>query len=279
MKFLNKTFGGAMINNKYLKREILFAIICVLVFNLYGCAKPLDEIIDVEETRKIVKKTTNLNRDDITKYAESTEALSIENIETEILGNIESEASESLENEALESIEKEALESSKSVLNTEKGAVSLRINKPKVDNSFGITDIPGGWKYGITPIIWKYIAPNTKLISNTRPNSSVNFSNKSCATSGEYGCFIPCFSKGDMPKGTNFTGEMCCFDELKDDPYNYTYGDGLNEVKYKEKSLFELINKTTDITEVTAGLYTIDGEYLNIIYCDELDEIINNYYE
>ena len=231
--------------------------------------------------QRIVKKTTNINRDESANYNESTEALSTKNNKSEVLESNDSETLYNVENEALESresIESEAQESSEAVINTEKGAVSLKINKPKVDISLGITDIPGGWKYGITPIIWKYIAPNTKLISNTRPNSSADFSNKSCATSGEYGCFIPCFSKGDMLKGINWTGEMCCFEELKDDPYNYTYGDGLNEIKYKDKSLFELINKTADITEVTSGLYTINGEYLNIIYCDELDEIINSYY-
>ena len=71
---------------------------------------------------------------------------------------------------------------------------------------------------------------------------------------------------------------MCCFDELKEDPYNYTFELGLRELRYKDIPIAELLEKNSDVTEVTIGLWTLNGEYINIIYCDELDEIINKYY-
>ena len=81
-----------------------------------------------------------------------------------------------------------------------------------------------------------------------------------------------------MPEGTNWTGALCCFEELKEDPYSYTYETGLRDVTYKDIPIAELLEKNVDVTEVTIGLWTLNGEYINIIYCDELDEIINIYY-
>ena len=314
-----------MKNKKYLKSALLAFGIFAAASGLAGCAKPLDESALAEETKKIVKKTTNLNRSDnagtnvennssnqsvtnnnsinggdIGKDLTNTGVNHINSIEESLnesfsrkfseweetyeagerlVEEYEAESGSEAHPNGSASSENSAIRGGFETQQTSaKGAVSLRVNKPKTDKSFGVTQAPGGWKYGITPIIWKYVAPNTKLISNTKPNSSETFGNKVCATSGEYGCFIPCFAK-NVPEGANWTGALCCFEELKEDPYNYTYETGLSDITYKDIKLSDLILKNADATELTIGLWTLNGEYINIIYCDELDEIINNYYK
>ena len=306
-----------MVNKKCLKSLIFTFGVFLIVFGLVSCAKPLDESALAEETKKIVKKTTNLNRDgvlgsngenspsnqsgddnsiindgDIGNEQTNTSVNHINSIEESLNESFSRKFSEweetyeagmSVVEEyeyATDSQVQENTENDNGALsgaNVAKGVVTLRVNNPKIDKSFGVTTAAGGWKYGITPIIWKYVAPNTKLISNTKPNSSETFGNRVCATSGEYGCFIPCFSK-NVPEGENWTGAMCCFEELKEDPYNYTFETGLRELRYKDIPIAELLEKNSDVTEVTIGLWTLNGEYINIIYCDELDEIINKYY-
>ena len=307
-----------MVIIKNFKIALVVGSIMTMAFVVSSCAKPIDELVQIDETKKIVKKTTNINRDEDGNIVGSKVKTSdsqgeegenssdrqglnstnpIEESLNESFSKKFSEWEETyekgeIEDEGLKASPNDSVEegvSDGSTLNSHenaeksetkafgKGAVSLRVNKPKIDKSFGTTTAPGGWKYGITPIIWKYVAPNTKLISNTKPGSSETFGNKVCATSGESGCFIPCFSK-NVPEGTNWTGALCCFEELKEDPYNYTYEKGLMEVTYKDIPIAELLSKNADVTEVTIGLYTLNGEYINIIYCDELDEIINNYY-
>ena len=302
-----------MVNKKCLKSLIFTFGVFLIVFGLVSCAKPLDESALAEETKKIVKKTTNINRGEDAVLDGNNNANSNDNaigsnlrgvgsldVSPKNANPIEESLNESFSRKfseweetyeagmsvveeyeyATDSQVKENTENDNGALsgaNVAKGAVALRVNKPKIDKSFGVTTAAGGWKYGITPIIWKYMAPNTKLISNTKPNSSETFGNRICATSGENGCFIPCFSK-NVPEGENWTGAMCCFDELKEDPYNYTFELGLRELRYKDIPIAELLEKNSDVTEVTIGLWTLNGEYINIIYCDELDEIINKYY-
>jgi len=302
-----------MVNKKCLKSLIFTFGVFLIVFGLVSCAKPLDESALAEETKKIVKKTTNLNRGEDAVLDGDNNVNSNDNaigsnlrgvgsldVSPKNANPIEESLNESFSRKfseweetyeagmsvveeyeyATDSQVKENTENDNVALsgaNVAKGAVALRVNKPKIDKSFGVTTAAGGWKYGITPIIWKYVAPNTKLISNTKPNSSETFGNRVCATSGENGCFIPCFSK-NVPEGENWTGAMCCFEELKEDPYNYTFELGLRELRYKDIPIAELLEKNSDVTEVTIGLWTLNGEYINIIYCDELDEIINKYY-
>ena len=299
-----------MTNKKYLKSVALAFSIFAAVSGLVSCAKPLDESALADETKKIVKKTTNINRGENASTDVENDS-SNQSVANNIYNPIEESLNESFSRKfseweetyeagakLVEEYEEESGSEAdnydnsdsksrdnlpkdtgaQSKVNDAKGAVSLRVNKPKTDKSFGVTQAPGGWKYGITPIIWKYVAPNTKLISNTKPNSSETFGNKVCATSGEYGCFIPCFAK-NVPEGANWTGALCCFEELKEDPYNYTYETGLSDITYKDIKVSDLILKNVDATEVTIGLWTLNGEYINIIYCDELDEIINNYYK
>ena len=314
-----------MTNKKYLKSAVLAFSIFATVYSLAGCAKPLDESALADETKKIVKKTTNLNRGESSgievanNIVNDSNALSnVDESGANLINPIEESLNESFSRKFSEweetyeagaklveeyeeatgsqahpygstgseaspygsaSSENSAIRGgSETQQNSAKGAVSLRVNKPKIDKNFGVTEATGGWKYGITPIIWKYVAPNTKLISNTKPNSSETFGNRVCATSGEYGCFIPCFAK-NVPEGANWTGALCCFEELKDDPYNYTYETGLSDITYKDIKVSELLLKNADATEVTIGLWTLNGEYINIIYVDELDEIINTYYK
>ena len=303
-----------MKNKKILKSAFLASGVFAVAFLVFGCARPLDESAMAEETKKIVKKTTNINRETtINGGGDNSENTSLEssvfsaNPVNPPINQIEESLNESFsrkfseweetyeagakiveEYEVASGSQAHPYESGGSQSSTSqggsnaerssaKGAVSLRVNKPKTDKSFGVTQAAGGWKYGITPIIWKYVAPNTKLISNTKPNSSETFGNRVGATSGEYGCFIPCFSK-NVPEGENWTGALCCFEELKEDPYNYTYETGLSDLTYKDIPISELLLKNADATEVTIGLWTLNGEYINIIYLDELDEIIKNYY-
>ncbi len=132
------------------------------------------------------------------------------------------------------------------------------------------------WEYGRTPIIWVYVAPNTQIISNNSPNMSRAFSYKAGASSGAKGCYMTVFSKGEC-LGTDWDGRLYTVEDYKKtEPENLDFEPIFDKLTYGEYNVKELLSKRYTLEDVTAGLVKANGEYVNVIYVSELDEIIAN---
>ena len=53
-----------MVIIKNFKIALVVGSIMTMAFVVSSCAKPIDELVQIDETKKIVKKTTNINRDE-----------------------------------------------------------------------------------------------------------------------------------------------------------------------------------------------------------------------
>lgn len=130
------------------------------------------------------------------------------------------------------------------------------------------------WEYGMTPIEWIYVAPNTQIISNTRPNGSLDFAYKKKASSGEKGCFLTIFTKCEQ-YGEDYDGRFYCMDDYtKSEPNEMLFKNAFNTLMYNDQNVLDILSKRYDIQKISKGVYFIGDTYVNVVYCDELDEII-----
>ena len=131
------------------------------------------------------------------------------------------------------------------------------------------------WKYGMVPITWIYVAPNTQIISNYKPNTSAKFAYKLKVSSGEKGCYIPVFSKCECV-GKDYEGRFYCFEDYtKKSPEELTFGNKFRDLMYGNYNVQELLAKKYEITELSKGVVMADDVYVNVVYVTELDDIIN----
>ena len=134
-----------------------------------------------------------------------------------------------------------------------------------------------GWTYGKSPVSWIYVRPNTKIVSNYRPNGSVKYQITSDATSGEYGCYLPIFS------GTNnvdeyYEGRFYCYDDYsKSTPDGFRFTNGLEDFKIEGIKILDILKyKYPEMLELKKGLYMNGEEYINIVYVKDIYDILNN---
>ena len=133
-----------------------------------------------------------------------------------------------------------------------------------------------GWEYGRTPITWIYVAPNTQIISNNSPNRSANFGYKLSASSGEKGCYMTIFSKGES-RGADWDGRFYCFEDYKKtSPEEMKFDTKFSDLKYGDYNVKELLSKRYKIEDVSDGVVKANGTYVNVIYVSELDDIIES---
>ena len=134
-----------------------------------------------------------------------------------------------------------------------------------------------GWTYGKSPVSWIYVRPNTKIVSNYRPNGSIKYQITSDATSGEYGCYLPIFS------GTNnvdeyYEGRFYCYDDYsKSTPDGFRFTNGLEDFKIEGIKILDILKyKYPEMLELKKGLYMNGEEYINIVYVKDIYDILNN---
>ena len=130
------------------------------------------------------------------------------------------------------------------------------------------------WTYGMSPVEWVYIPPNVQLISNYRPNSSKNYAIKSCVMSGERGCYMPVLSKTEM-LSNDYDGRLYCFDDYtKIPPTEFRFKNTLNDLRYSEMSIEEILRNAFELTKTSNGLLKVGNSYINVVYVSDLDNII-----
>ena len=132
------------------------------------------------------------------------------------------------------------------------------------------------WEYGMTPITWVYVAPNTQIICNTSPNNSKNFAYKRGASSGSKGCYMTIFSRGEA-FGSDFDGRLYSFEDYsKIQPETALFENKFSDLRYGDYSVMDLLSKKYKIEEVTDSVVTANGTYVNVVYVSELDQIIES---
>ena len=195
----------------------------------------------------------------------------------EISSELTEETKESIVDESDETEESKLVSSNELVFNNPYSNVSKEKYQSKnIALSKGGSVELYDWEYGRTPITWVYVLPNTQLISNNSPNMSPHFSYKVGATSGSKGCYMSIFSKCDT-KGDDWDGRLYSVEDYtKSAPENLDFDPIFDKLTYGEHNVKELLSKRYNIEDVTQGLIKANGEYVNIIYISELDDIIAN---
>lgn len=131
------------------------------------------------------------------------------------------------------------------------------------------------WEYGKSPIEWIFVAPGHQIICNNSPNRSEKFSYKMKASSGVKGCYIPIFSRCEC-YGDDWEGRFYSFDDYsKKSPEEFDYKQKFEDLYYGDYNIKSLLSKKYDLTEVAKGVVKANGDYVNVIYVSELEEIIS----
>lgn len=131
------------------------------------------------------------------------------------------------------------------------------------------------WKYGKTPVEWVYVLPNTQIISNISPNKSSKFGYKLKASSGPKGCYMVVFTDCDVVKGIDYDGRLYSFDDYtKISLDELKFKNKFDELEYGEYNVLDLLKKRYEMIDISKGIYMAGDVYVNIVYIDELDDII-----
>lgn len=134
----------------------------------------------------------------------------------------------------------------------------------------------GSWEYGRTPLEWIYVGPNMQIICNNKPNSSTNFSYKAQASSGDQGCYIPIFTNSKS-HGEDYEGRFYSIsDYTKFPPEEMSFNNKFENLVYKDYKVIDILKEKYEIGKISAGIWAANGEYINVVYISELEEIIKN---
>ena len=280
-----------------LSRLLLSISSLMIVILLYACFKPyvIEETMPVNPT---IMRTMDFAKVDRavkeTTTEETTTEVIKETAETELI-----ETTESIEETTKESAEetttveettKETVKETIKEITYGVESIGVRTFVPTAPNTPAPNKNPNilkddlttmlnnkGWTYGKSPVSWIYVRPNTKIVSNYRPNGSVKYQITSDATSGEYGCYLPIFS------GTNnvdeyYEGRFYCYgDYSKSTPDGFRFTNGLEDFKIEGIKILDILKyKYPEMLELKKGLYMNGEEYINIVYVKDIYDILNN---
>lgn len=216
-----------------------------------------EETIVVTETKKTTEEETY---EETTTETITEEKIEIETVE-EILEAENTESSDSTKDD-------NRLDSYNNVRTTIQ-SITVPLSKE------GFIDLEK-WDYGSTPIEWTYIEPNKQIICNNKPNSSQTYGFKKYVSSGTMGCYAPLFSRCES-KGADYDGSLYAVVDYTKYPLDeMLFKNNFNNLQYKGYNVKDLLSLKYNLVghpKVSA----IGGEFVNIVYVDELEEIINQY--
>ena len=130
------------------------------------------------------------------------------------------------------------------------------------------------WKYGRTPCEWVFIEPGIQLVSNYRPNSSINFAIKKRVSSGDKGCYVPIFTETNM-NGDVFDARLYIFEDYsKSKPEDMQFSNTLDSLTYEGRSIKDILKSSMQLSEASNGILKRGLEYINIVYVTDLDKML-----
>ena len=54
------------------------------------------------------------------------------------------------------------------------------------------------------------------------------------------------------------------------------FKDSFSDFTYKDKNILEILKYRYDVEEIEKGVYKVGDTYINVIYVEELEDILNN---
>lgn len=131
------------------------------------------------------------------------------------------------------------------------------------------------WEYGKTPAEWVYVMPNIQIVSNISPNKSKKFGYKQKASSGPKGCYMIAFTNCDITKGEDYDGRFYSLEDYTKVPIDeIRFANKFEDLVYSDYKVLDLLKKRYEMIDISKGIYMAGDVYVNIVYIDELDDII-----
>ena len=259
------------------KKKFNIVILCLILFVFSSCTK---KITDIVEPTKIIPQTTkeiettietkNETKIEITAIKETIETTTIVEEETEEV--VESQETET--NEEIENNKDNASDIKTNNPYSNKTEVKYQTTSAPLDG-YGLIDLTN-WEYGMTPCEWIKLDANVQIICNNRPNTSEDFSIKTKSSTGSKGCFLPVFIKTNS-FGNDYDGRFYSFlDYSKKLPEEMLFSNSLEKLEYQGQKIIDILSKKYNIEKFENGIIKANGEYVNVVYIDELDNILNN---
>ena len=257
------------------KQYLLFLSLLFVSAVLFSCK------VDYVELKETTKETLSNNSNGvISKEVVTAPTINFDEIFSESTEQDESEdlVNESTKSEITEpSTEDESLQETEQSTEEEKVVSVFDLVVDNDDRTFkGTLDLDPAvhWQYGMTPCEWVYIEPGIALISNYRPNSSAHYSIKAKVSSGLKGCYVPVFTKTDM-LGNDFDARLYVFEDYsKEVPANMLFSNTLNSLRYKDRTIEEILTSKMSLTKTDNGLLRDGSGYINIVYVTDLDKLL-----
>lgn len=279
-------------------KKVAVALCLMTAFFLNACFKPYEinetvaitptiaRTLDFAKVDRAVKETTTI-------VMSTEEDLTIESIEQIESSEIENTTEKIIEETTTQELKEET--TTEVVVETTKEVaggvefIGIRTFVPTAQNTPAPYKNPNilkeelttmvenkGWTYGKSPVSWIYVRPNTKIVSNYRPNGSEKYAVKSDATSGEYGCYLPIFS-GSNNVDEYYEGRFYCYDDYsKSTPDGFRFTNGLEDFKIEGIKILDILKfKYPEMAEIKKGLYMNGEEYINIVYVKDVYDILN----
>ena len=206
----------------------------------------------------VVKKDIFENDEEIVKPEESTSINEEESIETE-------------------KEEETTIDKTKNIYKNTTTKKYKSTTAPTIADGSAIDiNTEGNWEYGRTPLEWIYVAANYQIICNNKPNSSTHFSYKAQASTGELGCYIPIFTNSEA-HGADYEGRFYSIEDYSKTPAaEMTFSNKFENLLYGDYKLVDLLKEKYEIGKISNGIWAANGEYINVVYVSELEEIIQN---
>ena len=257
------------------KRCLLVLLLLFTSVVLFSCK------VDYVELKETSKETLSNNSNGVvSKEVVTSPTINFDEIFSESTETEETSLSEEDTSEVNESsIEIESIADIEQSTEAEKVVSVFDLVVDTDDRTFkGTLDLDPAvhWQYGMTPCEWVYVEPGIALISNYRPNSSAHYSIKAKVSSGLKGCYIPVFTKTDM-LGDDFDARLYVFEDYsKEVPANMLFSNTLNSLKYKDRTIEEILMSKMSLTKTDNGLLKDGSNYINIVYVTDLDKLLEN---
>lgn len=255
------------------KQYLVVSLLLFVAMVLFSCK------VDYVELKETTKETLSNNSNGvISKEVVTAPTINFDEIFSESTEKEEDNTSYATKSEIVEtSAQSENVTETEESTEAEKVVSVFDLVVDSDDRTFkGTLDLDPAvhWQYGMTPCEWVYIEPGIALISNYRPNSSAHYSIKAKVSSGLKGCYVPVFTKTDM-LGNDFDARLYVFEDYsKEVPANMLFSNTLNSLKYKDRTIEDILMSKMNLTKTDNGLLRDGSGYINIVYVTDLDKLL-----
>lgn len=270
---------------KNIKKLGILCIITIIILSAFACAKKIesyDDFYDIDNDKIITETKENIDIVDRKIVIETTKETTIETTKETIIETTEIIKEPSEEN-INEDIDEEEIDENNDEqyegVEKEEGYGGLKEDESEdcLEKHLSLQEAlsSDNFKYGMTPIKWVYVNPNKQLVSNNKPKSSQMFSISKKATSGEKGCFVPIYTQNTKNATEDYEARILCFEDTTRDFLEFRFLNRLGDIEYRGQTISQIYQKgNIEYDETDNGILIVNGEFVNVIYVEDLDKIL-----